>query len=175
MVKKKSERVPKTYSEAVGFKQIFKNEKAIFLMGIVLILIAIYIIIAFSSFLSTGQADQSYVLDLRQGEMENTTKMFQNHCGSFGALLSYFLIVRCFGLPAYLIPLLLILIGLKVMGVYKVNLWKWFFGTMLLMIWSSVTLAKFLTPILSNQVFNPGGDHGEFCKQYLENIIGSQV
>jgi S-DNA-T family DNA segregation ATPase FtsK/SpoIIIE len=173
MVKKKSERVPKTYSEAVGFKQIFKNEKAIFLMGIVLILIAIYIIIAFSSFLSTGQADQSYVLDLRQGEMENTTKMFQNHCGSFGALLSYFLIVRCFGLPAYLIPLLLILIGLKVMGVYKVNLWKWFFGTMLLMIWSSVTLAKFLTPILSNQVFNPGGDHGEFCKQYLENIIGS--
>lgn len=26
---------------------------------------------------------------------------------------------------------------------------------------------------MGEQVFNPGGDHGAFCVQYLENIIGA--
>ena len=39
------------------------------------------------------------------------------------------------------------------MRVYKVNLWKWFFGLALVMIWSSVTFAKFLTPMMGDQVF----------------------
>ena len=58
------------------------------------------------------------------------------------------------------------------MRVYKVNLWKWFFGLALVMIWSSVTFAKFLTPMMGDQVFNPGGNHGLFCVQQLENIVG---
>jgi S-DNA-T family DNA segregation ATPase FtsK/SpoIIIE len=53
-----------------------------------------------------------------------------------------------FGLPSFLIPAFIILAGLKMMAIYKINLWKWFFGTMLVMIWSSVTFAKFLTPIM---------------------------
>ena len=55
----------------------------------------------------------------------------------------------------------------------KTNLWKWFFAMAIIMIWSSVTFAKFLTPVMGEQIFNPGGDHGAFCVQYLENIIGS--
>src|SRR3712207_9340971 len=58
------------------------------------------------------------------------------------------------------------------MRAYNVNLWKWFLGTMLLMIWSSVTLAKFLTPLMGDQVFNPGGNHGLFCVQQMENVVG---
>ena len=42
----------------------------------------------------------------------------------------------------------------------------------LVMIWSSVTLAKFLSPLMGDQVFNPGGNHGLFCVQQLENIVG---
>lgn len=59
------------------------------------------------------------------------------------------------------------------MGAYKVNLWKWFFSTALTMVWMSVTFAKFLTPIMTDQVFYPGGDHGENCRQFLEGVIGS--
>ena len=43
----------------------------------------------------------------------------------------------------------------------------------MLMLWCSVTFAKFLTPILGDQVYNPGGDHGAFVCQWLENVIGS--
>ena len=77
-----------------------------------------------------------------------------------------------FGLPAFLIPVFLILTALRLMRAYSVNLWKWFLGTALVMIWASVTFAKFLTPLMGNQVFNPGGNHGLFCVQQMENMIG---
>ena len=77
-----------------------------------------------------------------------------------------------FGIPAFLIPLFIILLGLNLMKAYKINLWKWFLGMALVMIWSSVTLAKFATPLMGELVFNPGGRHGLFCVQQLENLAG---
>ena len=59
------------------------------------------------------------------------------------------------------------------MKAYNVRLLKWFMSLMLLMVWSSVTLAKFLSPFMPNACFNPGGDHGLFICQYTENILGA--
>jgi len=60
------------------------------------------------------------------------------------------------------------------MGAYKkLNLTKWFMGMALVMIWSSITFAKTLTPLMGDQVYNPGGDHGAFCVQYMENLVGT--
>lgn len=172
MARKKSERKPKNLGEAVGFKNIVSNEKTDFLLGVIILFLAIYTIIATVSYLSTGQADQSLLESLRPGEWLNTEHEFTNYCGSIGAILAHNLVTVNFGLPSFLIPAFLILAALKLMGAYKVNLWKWFFGTMLVMVWSSVTFAKFLTPIISNQIYNPGGNHGLYCVQHLENVIG---
>ena len=172
MAKKKTERKAKTFSEAIGFNNIL-NDKTGFILGLILFLVAIFLLIAFISYFSTGQADQSLVTELRPGEVENTAHEFHNYCGSVGAILSYFLIVKCFGIPAFLIPLFIIVCGLKMMRAYeKVDLWKWFFGTALTMIWSSIMFAKFLAPFMGDKVFNPGGGHGAFCVQYMENIVG---
>ena len=104
----------------------------------------------------------------------NTQREFQNTCGSTGALLSYFFISRCFGFAAFIIPVLLAIIGLRISKAYtKINLLKWFLSLVIIMLWCSVTFAKFLTPILGDQVYNPGGDHGAFVCQWLENVIGS--
>jgi len=46
-------------------------------------------------------------------------------------------------------------------------------GMALVMIWSSITFAKALTPLMGDQVYNPGGDHGAFCVQYMENLVGT--
>ena len=172
MAKKKTERKAKTFSEAIGFNNIL-NDKTGFILGLILFLVAIFLLIAFISYFSTGQADQSLVTELRPGEVENTAHEFHNYCGSVGAILSYFLIAKCFGIPAFLIPLFIIVCGLKMMRAYeKVDLWKWFFGTALTMIWSSIMFAKFLAPFMGDKVFNPGGGHGAFCVQYMENIVG---
>lgn len=173
MVRKKTERTSKTFIEALGVKSIF-NDKIGLIIGLLLVLLAIYICFAFFSYFSTGQADQSLVTDLRPGELKNTGQEFQNICGSLGAMISYFFISRCFGIPAFFIPAFITLCGVKMIGAYKnVNLWKWFLGMALCMIWLSITFAKFLTPLMNNQIFNPGGDHGAYSVHFIENFVGT--
>ena len=173
MARKKSERKPKSFSEAVGFKNIFSNEKLDFILGAVLLGVSIYVIIAMVSYFSSGQSDQSLLENLRPGEWMNTDRKFTNYRASFGAIISYLLITKSFGIAAFFIPAFTILVSLRLMGVYKVNLLKWFLCMTLVMVWCSVAFTKFLTPLMGNLVFNPGGNHGVYCVQQLENLIGT--
>ena len=159
--------------EALNFDKIFHNERLNFALGLLLLGFTIYMIIAFVSFFTTGAADQSLIEEIREGEMLNRQHEFANSCGSVGAHLSYFFIKRCFGISAFLIPLFLLLVSLRLMRAYKVNLWKWFLSTMLIMVWGSVTLSKFLTPLFVDSHFNPGGDHGLYICQYIEGLLGA--
>ena len=173
MGKKKSNRKSNTLGKVVGFQDILNSEKTDFLLGLILFFIAGYLLIAMVSFLFTGQADQSILESLRAGEWLNSNRMFTNICGSIGAILSYELITLTFGISAFLIPVFVILAGLKLMRIYQPNLWKWFFYLMIVMEWCSISFAKFLTPLCGNLSFNPGGAHGLYCMQTIENIVGA--
>ena len=172
MAKKRTEKKTKTFSEAIGLQYIFNNTITDFFIGLALVVIAVVIIIAMISFLNTGANDQSLLENLKPGEWTNTEKQFQNYCGSWGAIISYWLIAINFGFPAFMLPFFVIMVGLQMMHAYKVNLWKWFFCMIVVMLWMSVTFAKFIAPIMPNLIFNPGGKHGLFVVQNLENIIG---
>ena len=173
MVKKNMKQKSKGINDVVGFKNIFSNETTDFLLGALLVLMAIYVIIAMSSYLTTGQADQSILEDMRPGDWLNSDRKFTNYCGSIGALISYSLITINFGYAAFFIPIFFILVGLKLMKVYSVNLWKWFLAFAVVMLWCSVFFAKFLTVLFSESVYNPGGNHGLFVSQWIENIVGT--
>ena len=173
MAKKKVDKKPQNISEAMGLQNFINNEKVDFIIGLFFVVCSIVLLIAFVSYFYTGKADQSILEDLRPGEWLNNDDLFQNKCRSFGAILSYYFITKEFGLAAFIIPFFFILIGLKMMKVYRISLWKWFLGCSLTMIWSSITLSKFLTPVMGDQVFNPGGGHGLFCVQHIENVIGT--
>jgi S-DNA-T family DNA segregation ATPase FtsK/SpoIIIE len=41
------------------------------------------------------------------------------------------------------------------------------------MIWASVTFAKFLSPLFVDACYNPGGDHGVYICQWIENLVGA--
>ena len=173
MGKKKSNRKSNTLGKVVGFQDILNSEKTDFLLGLILFFIAGYLLIAMVSFLFTGQADQSILESLRAGEWLNSNRIFTNICGSIGAILSYELITLTFGISAFLIPVFVILTGLKLMRIYQSNLWKWFFYLMIVMEWCSISFAKFLTPLCGNLSFNPGGAHGLYCMQTIENVVGA--
>ena len=172
MAKKKTERKPSNIKEAIGLARFLKSERADFLFGFLIIAFAVYTLIAMFSYMKTGAADQSILENLRPGEWINTDRKFVNYGSSFGALLSYFFITNCFGYAAFLIPCFLIVVGIKMMQVYQVNLWKWFFGTCVTMLWLSVFMSKVLTPLLPDLFFNPGGNHGVVSVTYTENLIG---
>ena len=176
MAKRKREKTTKkstSFAQVMGYRNIFQNEKLNFIVGLLLALVAIYLALAFISFLSTGAADQSLIEDPRDGEILNERQEFANTCGSLGAWASWYFIKRCFGLPAFLIPLFILLLGIHLMRAYRVNLLKWFLSLMILMIWGSVTLAKFLAPFFTDACYSPGGDHGLYICQYIENLIGT--
>ena len=184
MAKKKSESKSKNsgfnLTNVLGFKDIFHNEKLNFVLGCILVCVAIYLILAFISYFSTGAADQSLIEDPRDGEVmnahhefSNTCGEFSNTCGSVGAYASWYFIKRCFGLPAFLIPVFILLLGTNLIRAFKVNLLKWFLSLMVLMIWASISLAKFLAPFMTDACFNPGGDHGAYICQYIENLVGA--
>lgn len=172
MAKKKAVRKSKSFSEAIGLQYIFDNTITDFFIGLALLFAAIACIIAMVSYINTGALDQSILENLREGDIANTKHEFQNYCSSVGACVSYWLMSVNFGFPAFLIPCFFIFMSLQLMKVYSVNLWKWFFGMMVVMIWCSITLAKFATPLSGSLFFNPGGKHGLFVVQSLENLVG---
>ena len=176
MAKKKNDKKVKNSSGRSGFqgiKHIFQDERLSFTIGILLVVVAIYLTLAFVSYFTTGAADQSLIEDPHEGEVLNQNHEFTNTCGSIGAYASWYFIKRCFGLPAFLIPLFILLLGIHLIRAYRVNLLKWFLALMILMIWASVTLAKFLSPFLGDTCYNPGGDHGLYICHYIENLVGA--
>ena len=173
MARKKDKRKPASLSEVLGVNDILHNEFLNFIIGFLLLALAIYMILSFISYFATGAADQSLIEAPRAGEIMNNHREFQNSCGSIGAYVAHFFINRCFGLAAFMIPVFLVMAALKLIRAYQINLSKWFIGSMLLMIWMSVTFAKFLSPLFVTQCYNPGGDHGAFLCITTENLIGS--
>ena len=176
MAKKKREKRPSQasgFADALGIKNIFSNEILWIFVGFIIIAMAIYMLIAFISFLSTGAADQTMIESAREGELMNPEVVFANTCGKLGAYISYYFIKCCFGLPSFLIPLFMILLGVHLIKAYQVNLLKWFMSMMIIMIWASVTFAKFLSPLFVDACYNPGGDHGIYICQWIENMVGA--
>ncbi len=172
MAKKKAERKPANIKEALGLSSFLRSERTDFLLGLIIILFAIYLFVAMSSFLTTGAADQSILESMRPGEWFNTERIFQNYCSSVGAMLSYFFMTENFGFAAFMIPSFLVLAGVRLMRICMVNMWKWFFGMAIAMYWLSVFLAKVVAPFTGELTFNPGGRHGALSVQYIENVIG---
>ena len=102
MAKKKKDKKTKGssgFAQKLSINNIFHNEKLNAFIGVFLILLALYLSLAFVSYFSTGAADQSVIEDLREGEIMNQNHEFANTCGSLGAHAAWYFIKRCFGLP----------------------------------------------------------------------------
>ena len=149
------------------------KERLSFIFGAILFGISIYLCFAFVSYFATGAADQTLIEEPRDGEVLNENHEFANTCGSLGAYVSWFLIKRCFGLPAFLIPFMLFMLAIHLMKAYRVNLLKWTLSLALLMVWASVALATFLQPLFADSSFSPGGDHGLYISNFISNLVGA--
>ena len=172
MAKKKKVNHNNSLKDILGF-DIFQNEKLNFFLGLALFGMALYLVISFVSFLTTGNIDQSMIESAREGEVMNQKGEFKNYCGSLGAYVSYFFMKECFGLAAFVIPAFCLMVSLKMMRAYEISLLKWFLCSSLIMVWSSITLAKFLSPLFIDSFYNPGGDHGLYVCQWIENLVGA--
>ena len=165
----------KSLLEALGLKriiEIFQNERLHFFLGMVTFALSICMTWAFVSYFTTGGVDQSIIENLRDGDLSNQDQQFRNAVGSLGAYMSYFLMNRCFGVAAFGIPLFLFFLSLALMKAYRPPLLKWFMCIAVVMIWVSVTLAMFVTPLMPMSHFCPGGEHGLYVGGFIECYVG---
>jgi S-DNA-T family DNA segregation ATPase FtsK/SpoIIIE len=178
MAKKKKKTAPKEHRpslmESLGIDHIidiFQNERLFFFIGVLMFAVSVCMALSFFSFFTTGAADQSIIENLRSGDMLNEQHQFSNICGSIGARTSYFFMKEGFGVAAFAIPAFLFLWSLRLMKAYQAKLMKWFMCLMLVMIWSSIALARYLS--FADIHFCLGGDCGARVGHWVEGFVGA--
>ncbi len=108
--KPKAEKPASTAKVNFGF---FKDPRFTLAVGFFLIISAIYLFVAFFSYLFTGKADQSVVEALGNTALLESGKEAENWLGLYGAITSHFFIFRWMGISAFLLPPLMFLVGFK--------------------------------------------------------------
>ena len=151
---------------------LFRSETVHFVIGLVLVILSVYLLLAFSSFFFTGAADQSIIDGGSAQELISTNNGVKNYAGSRGAQLASYLINDCFGVSSFLILVFLAVAGLKLMRVRVVRLWKWFIGCSLMLVWFSVFFGFVFVDQYKDSFLYLGGMHGYNVSNWLVSQVG---
>ena len=173
MAKKKTEKAPEPKEIKTNRISTFtKSETTQFVIGLISVIFAVYLLLAFTSFFFTGAADQSILDHQQPGELMQTANNVKNYAGARGAQVSEYLINECFGVAAYFIVLFLAVLGMKMMKAYQFRIWKWFMSCTVMMVWFSIALGYVFEGTFSNSFVYPGGLHGYNVSRWIASQIG---
>ena len=161
-----------TMSPWQRFTAFFKAERTKFATGIILVLVGIYFLISFLSFvLLSGDADQN-----RMGHpvIENAhDHAVGNVGGAIGASTSNFLINDGVGVAAFILVLWCLVIGYRLIKKKK----TYFFSYTLITLFSIFTLSLVLGAICfgfhnSPSYYRLGGNFGHYANDWLIALLG---
>lgn len=109
--------------------------------GFFLIILSVFLILAFFSYLFTGKADQSVVEALGSSSLIDSGKDVENWLGLYGALAAHYAVFRWFGLAAFFMPPFLFVLGFR-MAFRRtlVPLYPAFIFTVFSVLWLSLLL-----------------------------------
>ena len=150
-----------------------KWETFSFCVGLLIGGIALFMLVAFVSYLFTGESDFS----LLESHMDplNSQLRYKNICGSWGAIVAYFFLNDMFGLASFIMIPYLIILAMRMMRIFKFTLVRKFILFTVLMLWVSVFLAAFgyLFPFFEGSFVKLGGNHGIQVVKGLTQVIGT--
>lgn len=151
-------------------KAFSRNETIRFFSGLLLLVVSLIMLLAYTSYLFTGAEDQILL-------EQSATEGFSNYAGALGAYCAAYFFTNGFGLATVFITIFMLVAAMKLTGAYKVKLWRWFLHCAFLTIWVSVAGSFFLQNIFENSenwnFINPGGGHGQYVCGWLGSSIGT--
>jgi DNA segregation ATPase FtsK/SpoIIIE, S-DNA-T family len=147
---------------------VYRNERTQKILGLLLILTAAYLTIAFISYFFSWQTDQDKVMGNSADLFSPETKV-KNWLGKVGALISHWFMYKAFGAASFVLIPVLAIAGVQRLvqrhmaspGVFNA---KWLF----IMVWSSLLLGF----IFSEDFFFMGGGFGYFINAWIVNMVG---
>ncbi|MDR0541387.1 MAG: DNA translocase FtsK [Dysgonamonadaceae bacterium] len=149
----------------------FTSNATHYITGLIILILAVYAIIAMVSFLFTGAADQSKIEGLSLFH-NGTVEGIENWTGKRGAILSNLLINEGFGIPTVFLLLFVVFTALRLMKAHYFHLLRNFIIYALLTLWTSVALAFFFGRFLKDTFFYIGGKNGFVVSGLLVNNFG---
>lgn len=156
----------------------FRNEQVQFILGLLITFAGLFIILTIVSFFFTGALDNAIVNNISYKEYHSlkasdTPKPeIHNWMGVSGAYLSHKIVNNWFGIVSLLIPIFLVLTGLRIMKISKLKTSKVFFITAYGLIAGSITEAFIFGNIFTMSHINWGGTHGSQISELLKTSIG---
>lgn len=92
----------------------FKDRRFHLAIGFFLLVMSIYLLTAFISYLFTGKADQSIIEAVLETDIKSSGLETENWLGLVGAYVSHYFIFVWFGIAAFFLPPLLFILGSKI-------------------------------------------------------------
>ncbi|MFT5912155.1 MAG: S-DNA-T family DNA segregation ATPase FtsK/SpoIIIE [Paraglaciecola sp.] len=147
-----------------------QDERVPKLVGIVLIFLAAYLTVAFTSYLFTWENDMDKVNNFSWTLLFNPEISVDNLFGRLGAVLSHSFFYWGFGLASFIFVFLLYLFGISLIKRTPLKLHMPTLRSSLVIL---VTASIFLSFIFSNSEFSYGGAFGESIAGWMQSFIGT--
>ncbi|MBP5360162.1 MAG: DNA translocase FtsK 4TM domain-containing protein [Bacteroidaceae bacterium] len=160
---------PKGLSLKDWISSIKSGDTARFIVGLMLIGLALFLAISFISFIFSGKED-AVNLEVITGKSAGAIEHVSNSGGTLGLRAANYFMQQGFGFPALFIPIFMVLLAMKLMKTHFVKITQQFINCGFLMVWGSVALAYFLPN--GQGIFLPGGQHGINICNFLTSTIG---
>jgi len=148
---------------------VFKDERVPKLIGVLLLFFAVYLFIAFTSYLFTWQIDQDKVMRFSWELLLQSNMEMANWLGRLGAIVSNGFFYWGLGLSSYIIVFLLVLIGV---GLFQKTPISQYWPLVRYSLVAMIILSVFLEFIAPNAAFPFGGAFGESVNDWLFKFVG---
>ena len=178
--RRKSERLPR--SSKPSSKEF--GSKSVKIIGLFLLILSVYVLIAFISYLFTWKEDQSYVSATNGGwsTLFKTREEFdlagieapvvQNWMGKLGALLAHQFMYKWFGIASFTFVAILFIVGYRLLFKIKIlSIWKTLGYSAFSIVFLSLTLG-FLHGFVNSYPHFLEGEFGFWSNKLLEAQIG---
>lgn len=160
----------KSNKRQLSFRMGMNDERVPKLFGVLLLFFALYLFIAFTSYLFTWKHDQHYLSGTVWQFLLSSGSQVDNWLGRLGVLVSDFFFRWLFGLPSYLLVLLLAVWGISTINRTPFQrIWKFVRNVTLITVLLSVIFEFFAGP---SAMFPWGGAVGEGISGWLVNFVG---
>ncbi|HET6559985.1 MAG TPA: DNA translocase FtsK [Prolixibacteraceae bacterium] len=167
---KKAAKTP-TEKKPWGIVTFFRSNQFKYSLGLFLILLSLYMAVAFVSYAFSGASDQSRLDMAWQDYLLDPSVKVQNMAGKGGAFVSEQFINLGFGFSSFFFIVIFFVAALNLFGYKKINFFKVFLFSVLWMLWSSVTLGLVFTSG-ENEFINAGGMYGFILSSLLSSVLG---
>jgi DNA segregation ATPase FtsK/SpoIIIE, S-DNA-T family len=157
----------KDKKSAAKKKSFLRDERFRFVMGILFTGLAVYLLIAFISYLFTWNYDQSI-----ENTLSTTGEQAKNLSGKIGHIISEFFIAHGFGIGAFFVPLIIASFGLSLLKFPNISFWKLTFRFAFAAVILSLIMGYLSGESHTSLGGGLGGAQGYFAAKWMNAVIG---